>query len=203
MSIRISNRIKAIMIDNQDSFTFNLVDALKTLGCELKVYQNYVAYEVIEQQVKAGEVDLLMLSPGPGNPDDAGVCRELVKGLQGQCVIAGICLGHQVIIDAFGGEVGQFTPVMHGKSSNLSHTESGLFTGISSPTKVARYHSLSAQDVPAPLSSTATLAGVSMAIEAPSLGIYGMQFHPESILTPQGMKMLTNLINLTQAFKQH
>ena len=195
------DKLKVLMIDNQDSFTFNLVDALRVLGADIHVYQNYVDIDFVQEQINTGECDLILLSPGPGGPKDAGICLEIVRRFKGQCPIAGICLGHQVIIEALGGEVGQFTKVMHGKSSVVTHSGTGLFEGVSNPTKIARYHSLSAQVVPEPLIANAELEGVAMAIEAPELALYGLQFHPESILSPEGMTMLSNLLKLTEKFK--
>ena len=122
-----TKKLKVVMIDNQDSFTFNLVDELKLQHCDLRIFQNYVDADQIESLYKAGEIDLLLLSPGPGDPESAGCCLELVDRLKGKLVIAGICLGHQVIIRSLGGDVGQYSAVVHGKSSSINHNQQGLF----------------------------------------------------------------------------
>jgi len=190
------------MIDNQEFFTFNLVDELKSQNCELTIYQNYVDIEVIQNLVDSDEIDLILLSPGPGNPDSAGCCLEIVNRFKGRIVIAGICLGHQTIIQSLGGDIGQFSHAVHGKSSSITHNQAGLFQGLDSPMKVARYHSLSAKSVPKPLIMTADCDGVAMAVESEELGLYGLQFHPESILTVHGQHILSNLLKQVPWFKE-
>jgi len=197
----LDNITRVVMIDNQDSFTFNLVDELKLQNCQLRIFQNYVKVEVIEALFDAGEIDMLLLSPGPGNPESAGCCLELVERLMGKVVIAGICLGHQVIISSLGGDIGQYARVVHGKSSSVTHNQQGLFAGLQSPMNVARYHSLSAQEVPSPLEVTAECDGIAMAVASEELGLYGLQFHPESILTIHGQQIITNLLTQVQTFK--
>lgn len=196
-----NNKIKVLMIDNQDSFTFNLVDELKLQGCELRIFQNYVDADIIEQLYEDGEIDMLLISPGPGDPQSAGCCLELVQRLMGKVVIAGICLGHQVIIHSLGGNIGQFSRVVHGKSSSVNHNQQGLFYNLQNPMNVARYHSLSAQEVPAELTITAECDGIAMAVESDELGLYGLQFHPESILTIHGQQIISNLISRAKTFK--
>jgi len=195
--------LKVVLIDNRDSFSFNLFDELARLGCEIKTYQNYVPVEQIVALYEQGEMDMLLISPGPGNPDSSGCCLGLVDALMGKVTVAGICLGHQVIVQALGGEVGQFAKVVHGKSSNITHNGTGLFEGLSSPMKVARYHSLSARDVPESLAVTADCDGVPMAIANAEESIYGFQFHPESILTVSGSQLLANLMTAAQRFKEN
>jgi len=199
---QVTSRLKVVMIDNQDSFTFNLVDELKLQNCQLRIFQNYVNADVIEQLYEAGEIDLLLLSPGPGDPQSAGCCLELVNRLKGKVVIAGICLGHQTIIESLGGDIGQFASVMHGKSSSITHNQQGLFAGLKTPMNVARYHSLSAQEVPEPLKVTAECDGIAMAVSSESLGLYGLQFHPESILTIHGQQIISNLLTEVRQFQQ-
>ncbi len=194
--------IRVVMIDNQDSFTFNLVDELKIQNCQLRIFQNYVNPDVIESLYQAGEIDLLLLSPGPGDPQSAGCCLELIERLKGKVVIAGICLGHQAIISNLGGEVGQFSAVVHGKSSSITHHQQGLFAGLKSPINVARYHSLSAQQVPEPLEVTAECDGIAMAVACEPLGLYGLQFHPESILTIHGQQIISNLLIQVLKFQE-
>ena len=194
--------IKVVMIDNQDSFTFNLVDELKMQNCELKIFQNFVKVDVIESLYQNGEIDLLILSPGPGNPSQAGCCLELVERFKGKVVIAGICLGHQVIIQCLGGDIGQFSSVVHGKSSSITHNSQGLFANLQSPMNVARYHSLSAQQVPAPLQITAECDEIAMAVASEDLGLFGLQFHPESILTVHGQQIISNLLTEVELFQE-
>ncbi|MFT5451949.1 MAG: anthranilate synthase component 2 [Enterobacterales bacterium] len=198
---QITDKIKVLMIDNQDSFTFNLVDELKMQNCQLSIYQNYVSVDVIESLYEAGEIDMILLSPGPGNPDSAGCCLELVNRLIGKVVIAGICLGHQVIISSLGGDIGQYASVVHGKSSSITHTKTGLYANLQSPMNVARYHSLSAQEVPSPLEITAQCEGIAMSVASDELGLYGLQFHPESILTIHGQQIISNLLTEVKKFQ--
>ena len=186
--------LNVIMIDNQDSFTFNLVDELMLQNCQLSIYQNYVGVDVIESLYARGEIDMILLSPGPGNPDSAGCCLEVVNRLMGKVVIAGICLGHQVIISSLGGDIGQYASVVHGKSSSITHNKKGLYANLQSPMNVARYHSLSAQEVPSPLEITAQCEGIAMSVASEKLGLYGLQFHPESILTIHGQQIISNLL---------
>ena len=201
MSIE-NKQLKVVMIDNQDSFTFNLVDELKLQGCQLRIFQNYVKVDVINELYEAGEIDMLLLSPGPGNPQSAGCCLDLVELLMGKVVIAGICLGHQVIISSLGGDIGQYAGVVHGKSSSVTHLKEGLFADLQSPMNVARYHSLSAQEVPKPLQVTAECDGIAMAVASEELGLYGLQFHPESILTIHGQQIIGNLLKEAEKFQE-
>lgn len=194
--------LKVVLIDNRDSFTFNLVDELNRLECEILTYQNYASVETITELYESGEMDMLLISPGPGNPDTAGCCLDVVKELMGKVTIAGICLGHQIIVQALGGSIGQFAAVVHGKSSLVTHDATGIFAGLNSPMKVARYHSLSARDVPAELTVTAMSDDVPMAVASEGLGLYGLQFHPESILTVAGQQLLQNLVNSARDFKR-
>ncbi|MFT5520902.1 MAG: anthranilate synthase component 2 [Enterobacterales bacterium] len=196
-----TNNIKVLMIDNQDSFTFNLVDELKMQDCQLSIYQNYVSVDVIESLYEAGEIDMILLSPGPGNPDSAGCCLELVNRLMGKVVIAGICLGHQVIISSLGGDIGQYASVVHGKSSSITHDKKGVYANLQSPMNVARYHSLSAQEVPSALEITAQCEGIAMSVASEKLGLYGLQFHPESILTIHGQQIISNLLTEVRKFQ--
>ena len=192
---------KVVLIDNRDSFTFNLVDELANLGCDIKTYQNYAPAQTIIDLYEAGDMDMLLISPGPGNPDSAGCCLEVVTALLGKVTIAGICLGHQTIVQAMGGEIGQFAAVVHGKSSAITHTGKGVFKDLPNPMKVARYHSLSAKDMPEGLIMTAECDGVPMAVANDELGIYGFQFHPESILTVAGQQLLAQLIQSAENFR--
>ncbi|MEL0067590.1 MAG: aminodeoxychorismate/anthranilate synthase component II [Gammaproteobacteria bacterium] len=194
--------LKVVLIDNRDSFTFNLVDELNRLNCDILTYQNYASVETITELYETGQMDMLLISPGPGNPDTAGCCLDVVKQLMGKVTIGGICLGHQIIVQALGGSIGQFAAVVHGKSSLVTHDATGIFAGLNSPMKVARYHSLSARDVPEELTVTAMSDDVPMAVASEDLSLYGLQFHPESILTVAGQQLLQNLVNSARAFKR-
>ena len=196
-------QLKVVLIDNRDSFTFNLVDELNRLSCDILTYQNYASVETITELYESGQMDMLLISPGPGNPDTAGCCLEVVNQLLGKVTIAGICLGHQIIVQALGGSIGQFAAVVHGKSSLVTHDGSGLFAGLNSPMKVARYHSLSARDVPEELEVTAMTDDVPMAVANEAKSLYGLQFHPESILTVSGQQLLQNLVAKARAFKRN
>ena len=194
--------LKVVLIDNRDSFTFNLVDELNRLSCDIQTYQNYASVETITELYESGEMDMLLISPGPGNPDTAGCCLEVVNQLLGKVTIAGICLGHQIIVQAMGGSIGQFAAVVHGKSSYVTHDGTGLFSGLNSPMKVARYHSLSARDVPNDLTVTAMTDDVPMAVANEEQSLYGLQFHPESILTVSGQQLLQNLVHKAREFRR-
>ena len=196
-------QLKVVLIDNRDSFTFNLVDELNRLSCDILTYQNYASVETITELYESGQMDMLLISPGPGNPDTAGCCLEVVNQLLGKVTIAGICLGHQIIVQALGGSIGQFAAVVHGKSSLVTHDGSGMFAGLNSPMKVARYHSLSARDVPEELEVTAMTDDVPMAVANEAKSLYGLQFHPESILTVSGQQLLQNLVAKARAFKRN
>ena len=136
---------------------------------------------------------MILLSPGPGTPADAGCCIDLIRLALGEVPIFGVCLGHQAIVEALGGTVGPAGEIVHGKSALVQHTGRGLFLGLSNPMRVARYHSLTALEVPPSLEVTATLGDLVMAVEQQELKIAGVQFHPESLLTPEGGKLFENL----------
>lgn len=187
--------VKAVVIDNFDSFVFNLVDELEKRDCEVEVWRNNVTAELALKRLLAhGGPKLLLLSPGPGNPGSAGCTVELVRQAPAEVTVLGVCLGHQAIVEAFGGEVGRAKEIVHGKASFISHTESGIFEGLGSPLKVGRYHSLVATRVPEELKVLAWLGTEPMAVEHQTRAIYGVQFHPESILTPTGGILIDNVI---------
>lgn len=179
------------LLDNFDSFTYNLVDELKTLGYELIVYRNSVSAEVIFDKMQACPNNtILMLSPGPGNPQQAGCMLELIQLAKGKYPIIGICLGHQAIVEAYGGEVGGTGEIVHGKASLVDHTGHRVFDGLSNPLSVARYHSLMATKVPESLEVIAEVNDIPMAVVHEADKVIGFQFHPESILTTFGSKLL-------------
>ncbi|WP_395344238.1 aminodeoxychorismate/anthranilate synthase component II [Ningiella sp. W23] len=192
------NQIKVVLIDNHDSFTYNLVDELRVMGVELTVFRNSVASETILQTLngyKAKGPTLLMLSPGPGSPSDAGNMPEILQKVKAQFPVLGICLGHQAIVEAYGGEVGRAGEVMHGKSSLMAHDFEVLFQALPNPLSVARYHSLVATRVPDCLQVIASIGNLPMAILHKTDKMLGFQFHPESILSCEGSLLLEHAID--------
>ena len=188
-----------LIIDNYDSFTFNLYQYVGTLDPQVMVVRND-AMDV--EQILAMEPDHIIISPGPGYPAQAGICEDLIRRLaddESCCIpLLGICLGHQAICEAFGATIGHAKQLMHGKQSTVEiDTESVIFEDLPQQIQVARYHSLAAlpDTLPPCLACTArTQDGEVMAVEHTRLPIYGLQFHPESIMTPTGMQMLANFL---------
>ncbi|MDQ0429345.1 anthranilate synthase/aminodeoxychorismate synthase-like glutamine amidotransferase [Planomicrobium stackebrandtii] len=180
-----------IIIDNQDSFTYNLVHYFEQLDGKVLVFQKN---ELTATQIEALGPDLIVLSPGPGRPAADGASPEVLRKLSGRIPIFGVCLGHQTIIEHFGGRIVKASTPMHGKVSMLTHDGKGLFNGISNPSAVTRYHSLVAEEpLPECLSVTARSEdGAIMAVRHHTLPVEGIQFHPESILTVEGFAMLKN-----------
>lgn len=189
-------KIKVLFIDNFDSFTYNLVDEFGKRDCPTKVYRADTPLEEIVKVADEFAPDLLLLSPGPGTPDKAGVTLAALDYFKDKLPIFGVCLGHQSIVQYFGGEVGHAPDVMHGKSSRIAHTSKGVFEGLENPLHAGRYHSLCATELPECLEETASYEGVVMGIQHKTLPIYGVQFHPESILTPTGGKIIENIIKI-------
>ena len=179
-----------LLLDNVDSFTYNLVDQLRASGHRVVIYRNQVAIDTILARLSELEKPVLMLSPGPGAPCDAGCMPELLAHLRGKLPIIGICLGHQAIVEAYGGYVGQAGEILHGKASAVEHDGEAMFAGLSSPLPVARYHSLVGSRIPAELKVTAQFNGMVMAVRHDADRVCGFQFHPESILTTQGATLL-------------
>lgn len=188
------------LVDNFDSFTYNLVDELKTLGYELIVYRNNVPADTLFKKMQAcANNTVLMISPGPGNPKQAGCVLDLIKLVRGNYPIIGICLGHQAIVEAYGGEVGGTGEIVHGKASLITHNQHCVFDGLSNPLSVARYHSLMATRVPEDLTVIAAVNNIPMAIVNESDKVLGYQFHPESILTTFGSKLLKQSLDFLTA----
>lgn len=154
------------------------------------IYRNNVPAEVLIDRLQQMENPVLMLSPGPGAPKDAGCMPQLLQALRGQLPIIGICLGHQAIVEAYGGHVGQAGEILHGKASAITHDGEAMFTGLSNPLPVARYHSLVGSNTPAELTVNASYNGMVMAVRHETDRVCGFQFHPESILTTQGARLL-------------
>jgi len=182
-----------IVIDNYDSFTYNLVQYLGELGAEIQVYRNdEITVEALERLAPTH----LVLSPGPGTPEDAGVCNAAIQHLAGRAAILGVCLGHQCIAHVFGGRIERAPWLLHGKTSLIYHRGEGLFAGLPQPFEATRYHSLIVNPaLPKALEVTATTdRGEVMALQHRRYPIFGVQFHPESILTVEGKKLLTNFL---------
>ncbi len=183
------------VIDNYDSFTYNLVQYLYDLGKEVEVYRND-AIDVLGLAAKKPE--MLVVSPGPCTPREAGITLEAVRRLSGTLPILGVCLGHQAIGEAFGGKVVRAKKVMHGKTSAILHDGTGLFAGLSSPMQVGRYHSLAIEQASLPACLTVTARteddGEIMAVAHREHPTAGVQFHPESVLTPLGKQLLKNFL---------
>jgi len=183
------------VLDNYDSFTYNLVQYLGELGADVVVKRND---EVTVADIAALKPERIVLSPGPGRPEDAGVMMDLIKELGQTTPIFGVCLGHQAIGAAFGGSVVRAAAPMHGKTSTIEHNSRGVFTGITASFDASRYHSLvvAQDDLPDVLEVTARTAGdgVIMGLRHRTLPIHGVQFHPESILTSEGRRILRNFL---------
>ncbi len=193
---------KVLFIDNFDSFTYNLVDDFGKRRCLTKVYRADTKLDELKAIADEFDPDLLVISPGPGNPDTAGVSLQAVDYFKDRLPIFGVCLGHQVIVQYFGGRIGHAPEPMHGKPSRISHNEKGLFAGIENPLQAGRYHSLMAAQLPDGLEKTAEFEGIVMAVQHKELPIFGVQFHPESILTPAGGKVIANVLRIAAARKQ-
>jgi anthranilate synthase component 2 len=184
-----------LLIDNLDSFTFNLVEALQRLGRKVRVLRSSIAAAAALAEAEATGATLL-LSPGPGTPDDAGCCLELIALAKGKVPLAGICLGHQAIVQEAGGTVERAPEPVHGKASVVRHDGAGPFAGIDGPVQIGRYHSLCTRNLPQRFRIHAEIDGMAMAISDPQARQAGLQFHPESILTPVGNRILANLLRI-------
>ncbi|MGH2952790.1 MAG: anthranilate synthase component II [Solirubrobacterales bacterium] len=184
--------MRVLVIDNYDSFTYNLVDYLGDLGAEVDVVRNDVATVA---ELLDGRPDRLVISPGPCTPADSGVSIEAARAFpEGGVPTLGVCLGHQSMVEAFGGATIHGEPV-HGKDAEVEHDGRGVFAGLASPLRAGRYHSLIADpELPAELERSAAFGDVVMAVRHRSLPAEGVQFHPESVLTPQGKDMLRNFL---------
>ena len=188
-----------LLIDNYDSFSYNLVQYIGALEPDIKVIRNDAC---TPKEIEAMKPEAIVISPGPGKPSEAGICIEAIQYFKGKVPILGVCLGHQAICEAFGGTVSYAKELMHGKSSVAQIIESSpLFQGIGQEMQVARYHSLAAirETLPEELKVTAeTEDGEVMAVEHRDYPIYGLQFHPESVLTPKGMKLIENFLHIAK-----
>lgn len=191
-----------LLIDNYDSFSYNLFQLVGTLNPDIRVVRNDL---LSVPEIEALSPEAILLSPGPGRPADAGICEEAVQKLSGKIPILGVCLGHQAICEAFGGTVGYAKALMHGKSSLTKLAPScPLFQDLPPEIPVARYHSLAAKEpLPPDLEATAVAEdGEIMALQHKTHPTFGLQFHPESILTPDGETILKNFLTFAQNLKQ-
>jgi anthranilate synthase/aminodeoxychorismate synthase-like glutamine amidotransferase len=193
---------RLLLIDNYDSFTYNLVQAFLVLGAEVEVYRNDA---LTPDAARALAPSHLCISPGPGTPRDAGVSMDMIRAFAGSIPVLGVCLGHQSIVEVFGGEVVRAGRLMHGKTSLVRHDGRTLFVGLSQPCEVGRYHSLIAEParLPAVLEVSArTDEGEIMAVRHRTLTVEGVQFHPESILTPEGPEMLGHFLEYSAGVRR-
>ena len=191
-------KIRVLMIDNYDSFTYNIVQYLGELGAEVAVFRNdEITLDAIEAQRKAGQLDRLVISPGPCSPSEAGISVDTIQYFAGKLPILGVCLGHQAIGAAFGARIERARQLMHGKTSRITTTQEGVFAGLPAQFTVNRYHSLAIDRATCPpcLKVTAwTDDGEIMGVKHATLDIEGVQFHPESILSEHGPALLNNFL---------
>jgi len=187
---------KVLFIDNFDSFTYNLVDDFSKRNCRAMVYRADTDIEDLKRISGEFDPELLVISPGPGTPDTAGVSLAAVGYFKDKLPILGVCLGHQVIVQYFGGKIVHAPIPMHGKPSSVTHNEKGIFAGVENPLQAGRYHSLCVTELPDSLEKTSDFHGIVMGVQHKELPIYGVQFHPESILTPAGGKIIENILRI-------
>ncbi|EJX1706446.1 aminodeoxychorismate/anthranilate synthase component II [Vibrio cholerae] len=184
-----------LFIDNFDSFTYNLVDQFRSLGHVVTIYRNNLSADAIEQALQQLDNPVVVLSPGPGAPSEAGCMPELLQRLKGKVPMIGICLGHQAIVEAYGGVVAGAGEIIHGKVSMMEHQNHAIYRGLPSPLAIARYHSLVATQVPSALTVTAEVNGLVMSVVNEADKVCGFQFHPESIMSTHGATLLANAID--------
>ena len=185
-----------VLIDNYDSFTYNLYQYLAELGADVKVFRND---QVTLDEIKDLHPDHVVISPGPGDPDDAGISRDVIREFAGKVPVLGVCLGHQCIFDVYGGTVAGAGEIKHGKTSKIHHDGKGVFKDIGDQFNAVRYHSLAGtpETTPAVLDVTArSESGVIMGVRHKTLKVEGVQFHPESIATEHGKELLRNFLEM-------
>ena len=190
------SNVRMLLIDNYDSFTYNLVQAFAALGADVMVYRNDM---ITVEEAKALNPSHLVISPGPGRPDEAGVSLEMIGAFAESVPILGVCLGHQSLVQHFGGDIVRAERLMHGKTSMAKHDGKTIYDGISQPFEVGRYHSLCAEHETLPdvfeLTSE-TERGEIMGVRHKTLPLEGVQFHPESVLTPEGDHLMANFLRM-------
>jgi anthranilate synthase/aminodeoxychorismate synthase-like glutamine amidotransferase len=187
---------RLLLVDNYDSFTYNLVQAFRILGAEVLVHRND---RISVDEARQLAPTHLCISPGPGQPRDAGVSMSMIEAFAGQVPVLGVCLGHQAMVEVFGGKVVRAGRLMHGKTSPVTHDAHGVFAGLPQPCEVGRYHSLIAKPETLPDTlevSARTPEGEIMAVRHRRFTVEGVQFHPESVLTPEGPRLLENFLRL-------
>lgn len=189
-----------LLLDNYDSFTYNLVQYLSELGADIRVFRND---EITVSKIRRLKPNSIVLSPGPGRPENAGIMNDLVEQMAGSVPILGVCLGHQSIAQVNGAKIGYAPVLMHGKTSEISHNNSTLFKQVPSPFTATRYHSLIVErdTIPESFKITAWTGKTVMAVENKEKKLYGVQFHPESILTAQGKNILNNFLKSVKLCK--
>lgn len=190
--IKMSNNV--LFIDNFDSFTYNLVDEFEKLGCDITIFRNNISMDIIDNFVKTHKPKLIVISPGPSTPEKAGNSISIIKKYHKTIPIFGVCLGHQAIITAFGGKVSKADEIVHGKASKILHDNKTIYNGIENPFLAARYHSLTGIKIPDCLEISAKHNNLVMGVRHKQYFVEGVQFHPESILTPTGSLILKNLV---------
>ena len=189
---------KVLFIDNFDSFTYNLVDDFCKRDCDAKVYRADTSIEDLKKVADDFKPDLLVISPGPGTPATAGVTLAAIDYFKDKLPIFGVCLGHQSIVEYFGGKVGHAPEPVHGKPSRVTHNGQGVFAGVENPLQAGTLSQFVALTMPDCLEPTAYYESVNMGIKHKTLPIYGVQFHPESILTPAGGKIIENILKIAE-----
>ncbi len=182
-----------LMIDNHDSFTFNIVEALERLGASVRTVRNEIAAEEAFERARNSGA-MILVSPGPGRPEDAGCCIDLIRLAKGKVPLFGVCLGQQAMILEAGGEVVAAPHPVHGKASLLEHDGNGPFAGLPNPIKVGRYHSLATPNPPARFRVHGSIDGMAMSVSDLEAKQVAVQFHPESVLSPMGQRILANVL---------
>lgn len=189
-----TSALRVILVDNFDSFSWNLVDEFARRGAEVEVWRSTSTAGVVLERALLRAPALVVISPGPGTPADAGCSVDLVRQAHGRVPLLGVCLGHQAIVEALGGRVGGAEAILHGKTTPVEHDGSAAFAGVPSPFVVGRYHSLAAAQLPDELIVTATSGSTVMAVRDREEWLVGLQFHPESILTQPGGRIIENVM---------
>ena len=188
--------VRILLLDNYDSFTYNLVQAFASFGAEVLVYRNDVLEIADAAELRPTH---LVISPGPGRPENAGASMAMIKAFAGKIPVFGVCLGHQCIVQSFGGEIVRADRLMHGKTSMVTHDGEAIFAGISTPFEVGRYHSLCVDKASLPddfVISAQTERGELMGVRHKTMLLEGVQFHPESVLTPEGETLMRNFMQM-------
>ena len=187
--------MRVLCIDNFDSFTYNLVDEFAKKGCDVQVYRNNIDMSTFDKIIKKFKPQLMVISPGPGTPENAGNCINLIHEYAGKIPMFGICLGMQCIVEAFDGRVTKAPETIHGKPTSVKHDGETIFKGLPNPFQAGRYHSLHAHEVPYILEISArSETALVMAVRHKEMPIEGVQFHPESVLTTSGSQIMENVM---------